>query len=94
MSAEYEELKTILSSKGENFYWEDDLDESWKMVDEGDWTDEGKYQNCEMIVEKNGQYFAIALGRSGSYYTDWYYDEPECYPVERKEITTVKWVRK
>lgn len=93
---ELEELK-LLAAKCEDCYFGiDDLPEDWELVSEGDWIHEGKYQHEESIVTKNGKYFRIMNSRSGSYHTDWYYDEPQVYEVERIEkiVVTVEWRKK
>lgn len=96
-----EELKAMLDeacmdSYGCGCYDIDDVDyddvHGLKVVEEGDWTQEHKYQYCSTIVQDNeGNYFQLDNSRSGSYHTDWYYGEPSISQVKRveKEITKI-----
>lgn len=70
--------------------WAGDL-KSFEVVEEGDWVSEHKYEFCQIIVKEIGtdNYFAIDLSRSGSYFTDYYYDDPEFSRVKRVEETKV-----
>lgn len=90
---ELEELKALAAENGENYFGIDDLPEDWDEIDDGNWTDEGKYSYMTRIVAKNGKFFAIDQSRSGSYFSDYYYTTAEVYEVARKEIVTtvVKW---
>jgi hypothetical protein len=74
--------------------------EGFKVVHDGDWIDEGKYQNREVIVEKDGKCYALCDSRSGSYYTDWYYcseddwkNGVEMPEVIKKEKIIYEWVK-
>lgn len=73
-----------------------DLPEGFNVVEEGDWTQEHKYQNAEHIVlhVASGRHFILNQGRSGSYHSDWYYSET--YLTEVKQVTetvvVTKWV--
>lgn len=77
-----------------------------EIVDEGDWTDERKYQHKTDIVHVTdpsiGQhldipfekgYYCINQSRSGSYWSDYEYDEPTITKVEPYDevITVTKW---
>ena len=53
-------------------------------VEEGDWTEQGKYSYCETIVKVGEDYYGVSQSRSGSYFTDYHYDDPEVYRVKRK----------
>lgn len=64
------------------------------VVEDEDWTQDGKYQYADIIVGDNeGNFFCLNNSRSGSYHTDWYYGEPSIYQVKRVEkvVTTVVW---
>jgi hypothetical protein len=63
--------------------------EGWEVVEETDWTQDHKYQYQETTYHKDGQYFSVTQSRSGSYHTDWYYNDPECFEVERHEEVKV-----
>lgn len=60
-----------------------------EIVEEGDWIADGKYHYLDTIVKFKDQYFSIQESRSGSYHTDWYYNDSYIYPCERKEETKV-----
>lgn len=92
---EFEELKKLAAENGEHYFGIDDLPEDWEEIDNGEWTDEGKYSYNTTIVSKNGKFFAIDQSRSGSYFSDYYYTQAEVYEVKRKEETkiVVSWVR-
>lgn len=54
---------------------------AFKQVEEGNWTADGKYQELEGAIAKftvDGQVFfaEISQTRSGSPFSDYYYDEP------------------
>lgn len=79
-----QELADLLK---EAFSWEDV--EGCEEVDSGEWEQEHKYQNRRSILLYKGQHFAYDESRSGSYHTDWYYNESYLTPVVRKEETKV-----
>lgn len=75
--------------------------DTWKMIENGDWISEGKWEYQECVVQnvETGKYYTYSLSRSGSYYSEWYYphyedDEGvtlnEVEPVE-KTITVTHW---
>jgi len=62
-----------------------------KEESEGDWISEGKYEYRETVVEvledrkETGIYLRQNQSRSGSHFTDWYYQNEKCELVERYE---------
>lgn len=48
----------------------------WDYADEGDWTQDCKYQQCTNIIQHlaSGRCFEVSASRSGSYHTDWHYN--------------------
>lgn len=75
--------------------------EDFEVYDESDdWTQEGKYQACEVIYKQisTGKFFSAILERSGSYHTNWFYLYEdfglELTEVELREkvITVREWV--
>lgn len=93
---ELEELQKYAKENGEHYFGIDDLPDDWEEIDDGQWVDEGKYSYNTTIVSKNGKFFAIDQSRSGSYFSDYFYDKAEVYEVERTEktITVTTWVPK
>lgn len=74
-----------------------DEHEGFKLVEKGEWVDEGKYQHCETIFEKDGKFWRFSVDRSGSYFSDYYYGFNEAkvgekaYEVEKVEIVQTIW---
>lgn len=76
--------------------FDEDSDEI-EIIEVGEW--EIEYKDCackESIVKLEGKYYSITESRSGSYYSDYFYDEPTIVEVEPKTETVVvtKWVAK
>jgi len=74
-----------------------DIDESvWEVTEEGDWTQDHKYQSSESILThiESGRHFCLSRNRSGSYHTDWYYGEAHVCEVKpvTETVTITKWV--
>lgn len=69
-----------------------DEDPALEIIQDGNWIDEGKRSFRNSIVKIEGRYYEIEQCRSGSYYTDYYYDDPEVYEVTPKEIVITKTV--
>ena len=72
----------------------DDFPEQVTEVEEDDWTDEGKYSYSRAVYKcDQGNHFMVHSSRSGSYYSDYYYSEPEVTQVvpKVKVISTVIW---
>lgn len=63
----------------------------YKKVVDGDWTDEGKYsyRTDTFYFPELNVYVEVDQSRSGSYYTDYYYDEPTFGFVEPHTETKV-----
>jgi hypothetical protein len=79
----------------------DDYDELVYMVEEeGQWISEGKYEYKDIIfsVLNLNKFYMLSISRSGSYFSDWYYDfedwneEIECMEVISKEVTVTHWI--
>ena len=68
--------------------------EDYKIIEAGEFIDEGKYGHCTRIVEDiDGDHWEVCAGRSGSYFTDYEYTyEPELIEVEQQKVTVTKWV--
>ena len=68
-----------------------------EIIEQGNWEIQYKDRAClESIVKFEGKYYSIVQNRSGSYYTDYNYDDPIITEVEPKIETVVitKWVAK
>lgn len=75
-------------------------DGDWEVVEEGEWTQDYKYQHQVSVVKHipTGKYYQYEISRSGSPFTDWYYSYedgyyPDLMEVEKKErvITESYW---
>jgi hypothetical protein len=78
---------------GCGYYDIDNLPEEFNLtvVEEGDWVQDHKYQNCTTIVtDEEGNFFQLDNNRSGGYHTDWYYGEPFISQVKRVEKVVTK----
>lgn len=71
----------------------------FEVVEEGDWAQDHKYQLKDWIFKYEGKFYQLTESRSGSPFTDWYYDRDdwgsyiEVDQVEPKEVITTQWVR-
>ena len=78
---------------------EDEYPVGFTAVEEGDWVCDGKYERQEIIFKFNDKFYALWQTRTGSYYTDWYYDsddwddEEDVGEVEPVEVKTIQWKR-
>lgn len=66
-----------------------------KGVEEGEFEQDGKYQNAEIIFTDGERFYGAYVYRSGSPFTDWHYEDygdADVCQVEKKEITVTKWV--
>lgn len=73
----------------------------WKMIKEGDWIQDGKYQEQTSIIQdsRTGKYYSFDVRRSGSPFTDWYYPHEELdefwlteVESQTRTITVTEWV--
>ena len=78
----------------------DEVLDGYEIIEEGEWTQDSKMQYQEFIIKhlETGKFYSFEHSRSGSPFTEWDYDMRE-YPreykldeVEKKEVTTIKWV--
>lgn len=49
----------------------------FRLIDEGEWEDDGKYQYRDVIFEylaREGEYYRFTQSRSGSYFSDYEYE--------------------
>ena len=65
--------------------------EKYELIEEGEWTQDGKYQTCDVVFKDNqtDKTYMMCLGRSGSYHTDWYYSHDDGFTAayEVKKVT-------
>jgi len=77
-------FKTILFE-----LFQDEADEV-EHIESGDWIEGGKYSFKDDIVLYEGKYYMITQSRSGSYFSDYHYDDPEIVEVAPRTETIVK----
>ena len=93
MKLTYEQTETLFCELEEGEDWE-----GFKVVDIGEWNDQGKYQYKEIVFEYKDKVWEFTIERSGSYFSDYYFNfrEDECgetaTEVEKKEVIIYKWV--
>lgn len=65
----------------------------FEEVEIGEWTDEHKHQHKTDIYrhKPTGRLFALHNSRSGSYWSDYEYDEPTCNEVFAVQVTVTKY---
>lgn len=61
-----------------------------EIIEPDEWIDVGKYSYKDTIVKYQDTYYMISERRSGSYFTDYYYEEPEIVQVSPREENIVK----
>lgn len=98
---------TNLKLTREEFEWveeapiEASTDNPWVMVEEGEWTQDCKYQFLEGITYhiESDKYYKYQLSRSGSPFSEWHYSYENSGYVElvevkkvEKEVIVVEWV--
>ena len=64
--------------------------------EKGDWINEGKceYQESIFADKEKTVFCSVVIGRSGSYFTDWEYADPQYFEVVPKEIKKTIYVAK
>lgn len=66
-----------------------------EVIENGDWVNLYKsYQYKISIIKYNNKFYSIRENRSGLFFTDYYYDDPNIHEVTSKEVMvpTVQWV--
>lgn len=76
---------------------EDDAPIGFEVIEAGEWTQDYKYQLKDWIFRYEGRFYQLTESRSGSPFTDWYYDsddwkaEVEVEEVEPVEVKITQW---
>lgn len=71
----------------------------FEIIEEGEWRQDHKCQFKDWIFEHEGKFYQLTESRSGSPFTDWYYDsddwpkEVEVPEVKPVEVITTQWRR-
>ena len=64
--------------------------------EEGDFEQDGKSQSAELIFTDGEKFYRSYIYRSGSPFTEWYYEDygdADIDEVEKREVTITRWVR-
>lgn len=85
MTSKIERLAALYKENGSAYCLPDEVE----LMEEGEFTQDHKIQFAEHIVKFEDEFFGIQETRTGSYHTDWFYEDTEIVPVERKEETKV-----
>jgi hypothetical protein len=74
-------------------YHKEEIDlDGIECVYNGDWVAEHKHEYKETVYKYQDKYYSVDDIRSGSYFTDYDYDDPEVYEVVPKEVIKTVWV--
>lgn len=80
---------------------EENADNPLKHVEDTGWfEDGGKYEYRDTVFKFDGKHYLVSESRSGSYYSDYYYEsedwsddgEQDCAEVEMVAVTKHEWV--
>jgi hypothetical protein len=65
----------------------------WETVKKGEWVSEHKYEHCSTIYrhKPTHRYFAVHSSRSGSYWSDYEYDDATANEVKPVEVTVIEY---
>lgn len=83
-----EKFKAALMSEDDPIDALEDLDEFMKVT-RGQWVSDHKHEHREAVYlhKPSGRFVTVAESRSGSYWSDYEYDDPMLAEVEPREIT-------
>lgn len=85
MMSEEVEFKDVLEVWDET-YGESDPDLEFEIIEFGDWISEHKWEYRSSIVKWKDAHYRIDETRSGSYYSDYHYDDPTYVQVVPEEV--------
>jgi hypothetical protein len=80
------EIEEKLIAVAREDYDGDDADE-FEIVEVGEWIDDGKYSYQDTVILYNNKFYNVAESRSGSYFTDYDYQDPQVYEVIPTQVT-------
>jgi hypothetical protein len=90
MSEEFKDVLEVWDEAGEESAPEFDFE----IIEEEDWIDDGKYSFKSTYVKWKDAYYRIDQSRSGSYFTDYYYDDPTYVQVVPEQVVVTKTIWK
>ena len=71
----------------------EDFDEGMNtitIIAPGDWIEDHKYSRRATIVKYQDKFYQIEESRTGSYYTDYHYEDPIVNEVTPEEVVVTK----
>lgn len=99
---DHELTENFLPNELLEYLWENDSHfmfsaiflSKFKIIEHGDWISEGKTQSCTTIVQylADSTYWAQHQSRSGSYHSEYIYDEPVVVQVKPVQTQVTEWV--
>lgn len=95
---EYKKYMKIKKELALAIVHDDGIPDNVKIVEQGEWIDDGKYSFQEIVFEMDGKTYEICNSRSGSYFSDYYYDSEDwgdevvVTEVRKIEVMQTKWV--
>lgn len=77
---------------GRGEYYDFDDSEYLEEVEAEEWTQNHKYQYRQVVYwsTKHNVHVAVNESRSGSYHSDWYYNDPDVSLVEKRSRVVTK----
>ena len=70
---------------------EENPSDGFEIIEEGEWTQNNRYQLKDCIFKYEGKFYRLTESRSGSPFTDWYYTSEDWGPqVEVEEVEPVE----
>ena len=87
-------LETRIANMHDEYFNEEYMTDEFEIEEEGSWEVDFKYQTCVDIWKHvpTGTYWQINNSRSGSYHTDYYYNKPHFWQVNKTEKVVTKTV--
>ena len=83
---EKEDMDEVLYLDKDKIYKSNETGNEYIGVDPGDWIDDGKYSYRVSIFKFDDKLWEISCGRSGSYFTDYYYDWENLKEIEATRV--------
>lgn len=81
----------LTEEQAQALLWEE-YDDEFTVEESSDWVHLHKGQRMTVIFSYDGKFYRLVAGRTGSEFTDWYYDFAlDCPEVEKREVTKHIW---
>lgn len=81
----------LTKEQAEALLWEE-YEDDFGIEHQSEWEHSHKYQHKEVVFTYEGKSYMLQVSRSGSDFSEWYYDFTlNCPEVEKKEVITYVW---